>query len=120
ARFRFHLGAVLLRDNRPIEAQKEFEKSIQLRPDFAPSHYQLGKLIVDRDPVTARVELEDAVRCDPSLAQAYYQLGRAYVKLGQKDKAERAFASFNSLKKLHRETPQQDDISSEMQTELRP
>jgi superkiller protein 3 len=120
ARFRFHLGAALLRDNQPVEARKEFEKSIQLRSDYAPPHYQLGKLLVDRDPVTARVELEDAVRCDPTLAQAYYQLGRVYEKLGQKDKADSALASFNSLKKLQTETHQEDDISSEMKAELRP
>jgi Tfp pilus assembly protein PilF len=120
ARFRFHLGAALLRDNQPVEAQKEFEKSIQLRSDYGPPHYQLGKLLVDRNPVTARLELEDAVRCDRTLAQAYYQLSRVYVKLGQKDKAERALASFNSLKKVETETRQEDDVSNEMKKELQP
>jgi len=108
ARFHYHLGALLLRDNRPAEAQKAFEEAVRLKYDFAPPHYQLGKLLVrSNHPGPAAQELETAVHLQPDLAQAYYQLSRAYTLLKENDKASRALASFNQLKKQQTDEDQE-------------
>jgi tetratricopeptide (TPR) repeat protein len=108
ARFHYHLGALLLRDNRPAEAQKAFEEAVRLNYDFAPPHYQLGKLLVrSNHPGAAAQELETAVHLQPDLAQAYYQLSRAYALLKENDKASRALASFNQLKKQQTDEDQE-------------
>ena len=119
ARFYYHLGALLLRDNRPAEAQKAFEEAVRLKQDYAPPHYQLGKLLVRSNrPGPAAQELETAVHLQPDLAQAYYQLSRAYTLLKDNDKASRALAIFNQLKRRQTDEDQEffEGIRKELET----
>src|SRR5262249_12250596 len=120
ARFQYHLGGVLLRDNRQGEAQEAFEKSIQLKPDYGPPHYQLGKLLARSgspdDTQRAISELEIAVRDQPDLAEAYYQLSRLYARLGQNEKSRQALDAFNHFKGEEKEG---EELANDVQLELR-
>ena len=119
ARFQYHLGGVLLRDNRPSEAQKAFEKSIQLEPAYGPPHYQLGKLLARSsapDMIPRAVsELETAVHDQPDLAQAYYQLSRLYARLGQNEKSRQALDALNHF----RGQEKAEELTTDIEQELR-
>lgn len=98
----------------PLEARQAFAESIRLKPDFAPPHYQLGKLLARANQLEpAARELEIAIRYQPDLAEAYYQLSRVYPRLGENAKSQRALVAFSQLKK---ETA---DESSEFMEEVR-
>jgi len=78
-----------------VEAQKEIERSIRLRPSYALAHYQLGRLLVrENDYAGARQELEKAVTLEAAFPEAYFQLAHAYTRLGEKEKAKAALAEF--------------------------
>src|SRR5213592_2080359 len=86
------------RTNESGKAEDSFRKAIQLRPDYALSHYEFGKLLASTKQFKeAAEELSQAVEHDPSLSAAYYQLVRVYARLGEKEKSERALADFNRL-----------------------
>jgi len=81
ARYRVHLGAAELRDNRPAEAQEAFRQAIRLKPDYALPHYELGKQLAQSGhPHDALQELETAIQYEPGLVHAYYQLSRLRLR----------------------------------------
>ena len=93
------LGMMLISNERNtgqyLEARKEIERSIQLRPSYALGHYQLGRLLVrGNDFQGARQELEKAVALQAAFPEAYFQLAHAYTRLGEKEKAKAALAEF--------------------------
>jgi len=116
-RFQYHLGAIRLRDNRETEAQQAFEQAIRLKFDYAPPHYQVGKLFERSNQLKrAAEELEIAVRYQPDLAQAFYHLGRIYNRLGEKEKSEKALATFRQFKQ--QPTTEDREFIEDIQQEL--
>lgn len=65
------------------KATRALEQSIQLNPNFADSHFLLGKLLVDRDARQAEERLETALRLNPQHIGAKYVLGRLYLRIGK-------------------------------------
>ena len=64
-------------------------------PSYALAHFQLGRLLARGGNYSeARAELEKAVALEPDMPEAYYQLGHAYLRLGEKEKADQALAKF--------------------------
>ena len=62
-------------------------------------HYQLGRALARQGRYSeARGPLERAIEARPDLPEAYYQVGRVYVRLGEKDRAEKAFAAFEKFR----------------------
>ena len=59
-------------------------KAIELAPNYALPHYELGKLLVQLNHLPAAAEeLSQAVHYEPNLSAAYYQLSRVYARLGE-------------------------------------
>jgi tetratricopeptide (TPR) repeat protein len=70
------------------DAIKEYEASLQLRPNEAELHEALGEFYLDdRADADAQRELEKAVALDPSRTKTLYLLGRLYILDGQNEKA---------------------------------
>lgn len=71
ASLRHRLGTALAQTGDPDGALREFERTVQLRPDYAPAHYSLG---IMRSAAGARDEairhLSEAIRYDPTYTEA--------------------------------------------------
>ncbi len=69
---------------RVLKAEESFRKAIALAPNYALTHYELGKLLVQSNRLQAAAEeLSQAVQYEPNLSAAYYQLSRVYARLGR-------------------------------------
>jgi tetratricopeptide (TPR) repeat protein len=118
ARFRCHLGAALLRQNRTNEALQAFELAVQLKPDYALPHYELGKILARQKKFDAAAEeLETSIHYQPDLVPALYQLSRVYAALGQKERAASALAQFLTIKGQQTAESRElaDDVTQQLQ-----
>lgn len=81
---RFRLGYELETAGRFDEARSEFERALQLRPDFAEAHVAMGRLELHAGRYErARGHLEAAVRVQPKQRQARIELAKALLGLKQ-------------------------------------
>jgi len=66
------------------EAQQQYERAIQLRPDFTHAHFNLARILMRKGRGTAAlVELKQTIRIDPNHVGALNMLGMA---LGRQQK----------------------------------
>jgi tetratricopeptide (TPR) repeat protein len=120
ARALFDRGVDAYRHDRDQEAVEDFQRAVQLDPDFAEAHYRLGlALHVTRQREESDKAFEDAVKAyekltrrDPKNAEAYYFLGLCYEKLDKFEDAARA------LKEAVRNSPQEDESKDDKYYEL--
>ena len=77
-------------------AEKYLRRAIELAPNFAKPHEDLGFLFYETGRPTDAVEvLETATRLDPQSEPAFYTLGRALAAIGKGTESDDAFeASF--------------------------
>jgi len=81
-----------------LEAVTALRASIAANGGFAPSHSELGRLLLKRDDVEgAIVELEKATRIDPEATAALYNLAQAYRRTGDRTRAAELLARVNKL-----------------------
>ena len=77
-------GAALARKAQYTEAAKHLRKAIELQPDSAWVHYEIGaSLLKTGDFKTAIVHLEIATGRLPAFAPAHLSLAEAYEHLGR-------------------------------------
>jgi tetratricopeptide (TPR) repeat protein len=78
------------------------KKSVALDPKLAEAHLQLANLYSAQNKyVDAIPEYVRARELNPDLADAYYRLGQAYVRTGQKDRAQKEFEVYQRLREQH-------------------
>ncbi len=95
-------GSFLLENNRPEKAIPYLQNAIELTPDSAKAHQQLGKAYLAlRKLDKAQAELEESVKLEPDNSRAHYVLGQLYEKEGLRDKAKKEFARYAELSKTH-------------------
>lgn len=82
-RWPYFLGDVLSVVGTDLEAATEaFERTLELRPDYAPAHMRLGRVLVDRGQRRrAAARFERALELAPDLVPA--RLGLAQVRIAQ-------------------------------------
>ena len=74
------------------EAEKEVRVVLQINPDYAAAHYNLGVLLKDRGRYDeAEKEYREAIRADPDLAEAHNNLGNLLGDLEQYGEAEKEY-----------------------------
>jgi len=62
---------------------------VQLKPDYAEAHYELGKALLQVGDIKGAVQnLEIAAKLKPGESYVHYQLGRAYLQAGRKAEGE--------------------------------
>ena len=78
------------------------KKSTALDPKFPEAHLQLGNLYSAQNKYAEAIpEYIRARELNPDLADAYYRLGQAYVRTGEKDRAQEQFQTYQHLREQH-------------------
>jgi tetratricopeptide (TPR) repeat protein len=86
----YALGVALARKAQYAEAAKHLHKAIELQPDSAWAHYEIGaSLLKTGDFKTAVVHLEIAAGRLPAFIPAHLSLSEAYEHLGRVEDAKR-------------------------------
>ena len=76
-------GLALARAARPTEALAAFQQAVQLEPDNAEAHLNLGKTQFTLGHVNETIaELQEALRLDPANVPAKRLLSQAYRRVG--------------------------------------
>jgi tetratricopeptide (TPR) repeat protein len=77
-------------------------KSLALDPKLAEAHLQLGNLYSDQTKFSEAIpEYKRALELNSDLADAYYRLGQAYVRTGEKDRAQEQFEVYQKINEQH-------------------
>lgn len=98
------LGALWGRLSRPQEARVQFEKLVQLRPDYAVGYNFLGCTYLETGELKLAIPcFVKAVDLDPEFAFAFNNLGKATAQSGQLQRAELFFAKALELMPDYRE-----------------
>jgi predicted Zn-dependent protease len=86
----YTLGAALAQKGQPAEAVKHLHKAIELQPDSAWAHYQIGtSLLKTGDFKTAAVHLEIATTRLPKFLPAQQALAEAQGRLRRAEGAHK-------------------------------
>ena len=76
--------------------------SLAIDSKFADAHLQLGNLLSDQKKYPDSIpEYVRALQIDPNLADAHYRLAQAYVRTGEKDRAQEQFQVYQKLREQH-------------------
>src|SRR5437762_625827 len=87
-------------DLRQIESL--LNKSLALDPKLAEAHLQLGNLYSDQNKYAQAIpQYIRALELNFDLADAHYRLGQAYVRTGEKDRAQQQFQVYQGLRERH-------------------
>jgi len=99
----FYYGRLALELNEgPIENTiAVLRKAIALAPNFADSHYELGRALEQAGkPHEAIAQFEDCLQRDPKMAKAYYRLGILSKRYGDSGRAAEALKAFQQTQKM--------------------
>ena len=100
------LGQVYLAKDDIDKAREQFQKSLNLKSDYAPAHFQLGVLYYNDNQLDkAQSELERAVSLDENYSNARYFLGLIYDKKSEKNLAIEQFEKIKALNPDNAEVP---------------
>jgi tetratricopeptide (TPR) repeat protein len=81
-------------ENDPAKAKQAFVRAIELEPNFAESHNNLGSLLYNEgagDVDAAMGEFRKAIELNPKLVQAHSNLGNALLRQGKVQPAIREY-----------------------------
>ncbi len=83
-----NLGNALLKLGRGDAAIVQFQKALEIKPDFAEAHNNLGNVRFQNGNVDEAIaQYQTALQINPDYAMARYNLGNALVKKGDLDGA---------------------------------
>jgi len=72
------------------KAEALLQRSLELKEDFADSHFEFGVLLAKkREFEGAEKHLQRSVELNPKSSKAHYHLSRVYARLGKQEQAER-------------------------------
>ncbi len=84
ARKAYQKGDAALAKSKWAEAQKDFQRALDLYPDYVPALAGLGEAMINQqNPRDALPTLQKALKADPKYLRTYQELGRLYIGEGQ-------------------------------------
>ncbi len=86
-----NLGMLLQSRGELDAAARHYRRTVELKPDYAYGHNNLGTAVEARDRRAAIGHFERALELDPDYAKAHYNLGSALAAEGRAAAAERHF-----------------------------
>lgn len=94
----YDLGLIHLAQNHPERARAQFEKAIEVKPDFAPALAQLAKVALAQESYSAAAgTLRKLLQVNGKDPAAHLDLGIAYKGLGQFDQAMQEYDAAEKL-----------------------
>jgi Tfp pilus assembly protein PilF len=98
----YNLGYVLEQRGRAAEAERQYERALELNPGLASAHTNLGTALARQGRFAEAVaHLAEAVRLEPGSAAAYNNLGGVFLQQRQVEVASRHFRSALDLNPGH-------------------
>jgi tetratricopeptide (TPR) repeat protein len=103
----FARGVIALRSDHQqlsghAQAQRFFERAIEVNPNMAEAHFHLGiALQVQTRHVDGIPHYQRAIALDPKMIKAHYELAKAYCIADRIDKAKEALATVLLLDPAH-------------------
>jgi len=95
----YNLAVFYVGENKLFEAEDNFEKAIQLKPDFADAYANLGKLYdLLREYPGAEENLKKAIQIKPEDPAYHFNLGLVYAKQGKLEDAKGEFKKSLEIK----------------------
>jgi Flp pilus assembly protein TadD len=89
---RNNLGTELLKRGRPAEAKQEFQKAIEIAPDYPTARVNLAQcLLAEGDTEGAERAVRQVLAERPDNGAALLQLGEVLFRAGRLEEAERTF-----------------------------
>lgn len=86
----------------PRQIESLLARAIAADPKLPEAHLQLGNLSADRGKFAEAIpEYQRALELNSDLADAHYRLGQAYVRTGQKEKAQEQLQVYQQLRSQH-------------------
>ena len=84
----YSLGNELLRNHQIDAALFEFEKALQINPDYAEAEMNVGVILLQKGDIDGAINhTKKAVQIDPNYFEAEYNLGNLLQQRGQPDEA---------------------------------
>jgi len=84
-------GGQLLDEDQFDEAEKLLRKSIEIKPDYADAHDNLGFVLLQKNKIEeAEKEYKIALKLNPKSAKTHQNLGALYLERNEYDKAQKA------------------------------
>jgi type IV pilus biogenesis/stability protein PilW len=100
-----NLGVIYFKKGKIVEAVAEYQKAVQMNPNYAQAQLNLGNCYYQLNQLQLAIPpLEIAIRLMPKNPDPYASLGKVYQKLGQIDKAMPFYQKAIELKPTHYET----------------
>ena len=79
-----NLGALLARQGKLTEAIEQYERALQVKPDFTEVYNNLGNTLAEQGKLPEAVQCyKRAIELKPSYAEAYYNLGNVLAHQGK-------------------------------------
>ncbi len=92
----YALGMLLRHLTQFEEAKLQFEKVLDIDPEDADTHYQLG--LLEEDQLAAREHFEKTLKMIPHHEAACYRLQKLLLEAGEKKQAQKQLQRFRALK----------------------
>jgi tetratricopeptide (TPR) repeat protein len=103
-----NLGRLLMKLRKTEEAMKYLTRAVELGPQNAKAHEQLGRAHSYAGELeAAQRELKKAIELNPEDAHLHYVLAQLYQRAGMTEKAKHELEQFQSLKKRSDNPPEQ-------------
>jgi tetratricopeptide (TPR) repeat protein len=81
-------GDALLRKGNAAEAITQYEKVLQMEPDFAPAHYGLGNALAQAGRADEAIaQYQTALKIQPHYMEPFFSLGNTLLGMGKVDEA---------------------------------
>jgi tetratricopeptide (TPR) repeat protein len=98
----YNLGYVLEQLGRPAEAERQYERALELNPGLASAHNNLGTALARRGRFAEAIaHLSEVVRLEPGSADAHNNLGAVFLQQRQVDAASQHFRLALDLNPAH-------------------
>jgi len=94
-----NLGLALFQKGQVDDAIAQYEKAVEIYPNYVAAHYNLGNALLQKGQLDkALAQYEKAVEIDPNDAEAHINLGNA---LFQKEQLDEAVAQFQKALEIN-------------------
>ena len=93
-------GLIYTKNAQYDEALKVFKQAAELDPKNPDAHYGLGGIYNQKEDYhAAEKAFLITLKVDPTFIDAYYSLGYTYEKMNQKEKAQKYYKKYKTIKK---------------------